>query len=219
MMPDTFDFDFRPVTRRRSGGLARMAGMLACAGSLGSPESQSQSAENQQTTVQGATGATTVALGAGSQGQVTVNTLDASVANSAISAEATTANNALEANNAGLSALLTAESGTANHFTDSVNALGAETLNFAGSTIGAIETSNANLQAQNQQTISHLADNLSAITANAAPQTQAAQNELLAGTTPTGAAAAKGTDWATVIGIVAGILALTAFLKSKGANT
>jgi hypothetical protein len=220
---DSHDLDFRPVTRRRSGGLAMRASMLACSGSIGSPESQSQSVSNEQTTVQGATGATTVALGAGSQGSVTINTLDAAVANNAIDAQAQTVNNALEANTAALAGAETVANNaiTANAAsTASFFQFGSETVNnalaFAGNTIGDIESSNAQLQAVNEQTIGSLSNQLGQITANAAPQTAAAQQEILSGTTPTGEAAQQGTDW-TSVAIVGGlVLSFFVFIRSGG---
>ena len=220
---DSHDLNFRPSLRRRTGGLAGRAIFLACYGSIGSPESQSQSVSNEQTTVQGAEGATTVALGANSTGSVIVNSLDASVANNAINAEAQTANNSLEANTAAITGAEAVANNAVNaNFasTQSFLTFGAEAVqnafSFAGNTIGDIESSNAQLQGVNEQTIGSLANQLGQITANAAPQTSAAEQELLSGTSATGQAAQTGTDWTTVALIGGLVLSAAVFFKTKG---
>jgi len=122
-----------------------------------------------------------------------------------------------------------------------VSAFGAELATIAGQSIAAqsITTSNALgfgaeitnnamvvasageqqalvVASNAQDQLSHLGDILGALTANATPQTAAAQSELLAGTTPAGNAVAGKTDWQTYAIVGGFILTALVYFHTKG---
>ena len=85
---NSFDIDFRPSIRRSNGGLSGIAALLACRGSVGSPnitqEKTSSSASNQQVTTQGGgAGSETLSVGAGNTAPIVVQNTDPAVVQSA----------------------------------------------------------------------------------------------------------------------------------------
>ena len=96
---------------------------------------------------------------------------------------------------------------------------GSEALNQS-TAVQSAAVSGANASAQNSQNnLGLIAADFAQITANAAPQTNAAANEIAAGSAPIGGSASpQTTDWTTIALVGTGILSLFVFLKSNGKN-
>ncbi len=233
---DDFDLD-RIAARSPFRGIEKN---LNCADFTGQSESSSTTNNrNDQVTVQAGENSATNTVGAGgnftgaggvtaSNSTVTVNNLDAQVANNAIAAQNYTAkeaidanavvtNNAIAANTAGVlgafgfgreivgKALDFAAGNTASN-----TAVVGDAFNYAALSQQISSNQNSELQ----HTIGYISDTLAQLTANSTYQTPAAQAEILHGTSPTnGGAATTPTDW-TTIAIIAGVgIAALAFLK------
>lgn len=152
-----------PGYKNRIGGFS--------GGGIGSSESsQKVTNENQQVTLQGGgEGSSTIGTGAGSSGNVTVNTVDPAVVSSAFQ-------------------------------------FGAEAQTIASQEVG-----------QGNATIENIAGELAALTANATPQTGAAEAENLATTPSSG-----GFDWNTAISaatLLGGLATILVFFRTRGSNT
>ena len=227
-------------SRRPTGGLTGIAARLACrfSGSE-STTSNPQTSTNQQATGQ-ATGAGSFSDVTGSGGSstaiVNVTNADASVASGAenVALNAIANNTTSTANAFGFGAEVAGQSAQlANNSVQSALGFGAEAL--ASNTVAnsqALNTltnlsnlaasQNSQINETSQLTISSLANQLAGITANAAPQTAAAQQEILAGTSPTQTATSGGGISNNIVNlaIVAGVVfTALAFFKSGGKAT
>ena len=229
-----------PSNRRRFGGPNGIAGWLVCNWSASSSSAQSSQTSNNNQAVGGnvATGGFSSVTGAQGSTTINVTNADAAVAQNAIGNNTTTALNAIgfgaeTSANAIAAVNNTANNALAANTTTTANALGFgaenlnQTLNFAGNAVntvaqvaaaGQAEAQNAN--AAGNQTVQMLSTDLAAITANAAPQTPSAANEILNGTSPlAGAQTSAANNWVEYAVIGGFVLAAFAFFKTGGKSS
>lgn len=187
-------------------------------------ESSSSAAttNNNQVTSAGGTGS----INTGSNAHIVVSNTDADVANAAIVGINNTANNAIantvtatsnalqfgaETTNAALAANTAA---TTNALAANASAL-AGLFSFGKEALNSITSLATSTTTQSNATLDHIANQLGQITANAAPQTPAAQQEILAGQTPLSTTPASSSNletWAVIGGF---LVAAVALLKDK----
>jgi hypothetical protein len=223
------EFDIRDVYRAGRGHRLFFRFPRFCNGPASSSSSTKETENNQQTTVgDTGTGATAVASGSNSTGNITVSEEDidpavitaagnqiTATAIDAVAGESSTAAAALS-----LGAQTVADnSALAATAVNSSAALAASTVNaIAATAVAGQEDAQASVIASDTS-LEQIASDLAQITAATAPQTAATEAETLAGTSdvnPDSLSSSTTNSWATWATIGGFALVLYVFLTSKG---